>query len=126
MSATGGIAKPVDSEWTEGWRIELACGLASATGIVLLFFSFNLFVLPIAKDLGVTRGTVGSIQALVVAGALGSPVIRHAIKRFSAERNLERVKGLEPSYSAWEAAALPLSYTRIVAPSAGAAFAQGL
>ena len=26
---------------------------------------------------------------------------------------LERVKGIEPSYSAWEAAALPLSYTRI-------------
>ena len=27
---------------------------------------------------------------------------------------LERVKGIEPSYSAWEAAALPLSYTRVV------------
>ena len=26
---------------------------------------------------------------------------------------LERVKGIEPSYSAWEAAALPLSYTRV-------------
>jgi hypothetical protein len=28
---------------------------------------------------------------------------------------LERVKGIEPSYSAWKAAALPLSYTRLVA-----------
>jgi hypothetical protein len=28
---------------------------------------------------------------------------------------VERVKGIEPSYSAWEAAALPLSYTRIQA-----------
>jgi hypothetical protein len=27
---------------------------------------------------------------------------------------LERVKGIEPSYSAWEAAALPLSYTRVI------------
>jgi hypothetical protein len=26
--------------------------------------------------------------------------------------NMERVKGIEPSYSAWKAAALPLSYTR--------------
>ena len=26
---------------------------------------------------------------------------------------MERVKGIEPSYSAWEAAALPLSYTRM-------------
>jgi hypothetical protein len=25
---------------------------------------------------------------------------------------MERVKGIEPSYSAWKAAALPLSYTR--------------
>jgi hypothetical protein len=28
-------------------------------------------------------------------------------------RSLERVKGIEPSYSAWKAAALPLSYTRM-------------
>ena len=31
---------------------------------------------------------------------------------------LERVKGIEPSYSAWEAAALPLSYTRAAAKAA--------
>jgi hypothetical protein len=30
-----------------------------------------------------------------------------------AYRELERVKGIEPSYSAWKAAALPLSYTRV-------------
>jgi hypothetical protein len=29
-----------------------------------------------------------------------------------ALKTLERVKGIEPSYSAWKAAALPLSYTR--------------
>ena len=35
-------------------------------------------------------------------------------RRLDHERNgLERVKGIEPSYSAWKAAALPLSYTRI-------------
>ncbi len=27
--------------------------------------------------------------------------------------SLKRVKGIEPSYSAWKAAALPLSYTRV-------------
>ncbi len=27
-------------------------------------------------------------------------------------RRLERVKGIEPSYAAWEAAVLPLNYTR--------------
>ncbi len=30
--------------------------------------------------------------------------------------NLERVKGIEPSYAAWEAAVLPLNYTRISQP----------
>ena len=38
-------------------------------------------------------------------------------------KTLERVKGIEPSYSAWKAAALPLSYTRVVSdltwPGAG-------
>ena len=29
-----------------------------------------------------------------------------------AGNEMERVKGIEPSYSAWKAAALPLSYTR--------------
>jgi len=28
-------------------------------------------------------------------------------------RKLERVQGIEPWYSAWKAAALPLSYTRV-------------
>jgi hypothetical protein len=28
-------------------------------------------------------------------------------------KNMERVKGIEPSYDAWEAPALPLSYTRV-------------
>jgi hypothetical protein len=27
-------------------------------------------------------------------------------------RSMERVKGIEPSYAAWEAAVLPLNYTR--------------
>jgi hypothetical protein len=31
-----------------------------------------------------------------------------------AERGLERVKGIEPSSSAWKAVALPLSYTRLI------------
>jgi hypothetical protein len=31
---------------------------------------------------------------------------------------LERVKGIEPSYSAWKAAALPLSYTRLAEAAA--------
>jgi hypothetical protein len=32
---------------------------------------------------------------------------------------VERVKGIEPSYAAWEAAVLPLNYTRIGEPLSG-------
>lgn len=34
--------------------------------------------------------------------------------RLGLFRILERVKGIEPSYAAWEAAVLPLNYTRMV------------
>ncbi len=33
-------------------------------------------------------------------------------QRVTMEEKLERVKGIEPSYAAWEAAVLPLNYTR--------------
>lgn len=64
-----------DSEWRVGWRIVLGCALASGTGVALLFFTFSLFLLPIANELGATRGELSLIQALVVTAALGSPII---------------------------------------------------
>jgi hypothetical protein len=39
----------------------------------------------------------------------------HAARFHVLTIQLERVKGIEPSYSAWKAAALPLSYTRACA-----------
>ena len=36
------------------------------------------------------------------------------IVRVAAKAGGERVKGIEPSYAAWEAAVLPLNYTRRV------------
>ncbi len=35
------------------------------------------------------------------------------IFEFKEDGRVERVKGIEPSYAAWEAAVLPLNYTRI-------------
>ena len=37
---------------------------------------------------------------------------RYPSKRRSTNGSMERVKGIEPSYAAWEAAVLPLNYTR--------------
>ena len=43
---------------------------------------------------------------------------------------MERVKGIEPSYEAWEAAVLPLNYTRMgrnsTVRSMGSGDAQGM
>ncbi len=64
-----------NGEWTEGWRIVAAAGLANATGISLLFYTFNLFVLPMSADLHLTRGQGGMIQSLIITAALGAPVI---------------------------------------------------
>src|SRR5215467_649579 len=44
----------------------------------------------------------------------GSRLVRMALRPLpKCLRTLERVKGIEPSSSAWKAVALPLSYTRI-------------
>ncbi len=82
MTETLAPLPPEESEWTIGWRIVLGCALGAGAGIVLLFFTFNMFVLPLAQELGVTRGEIGSIQALIVTGALGAVVIGRAADRF--------------------------------------------
>src|SRR3954453_1998342 len=35
------------------------------------------------------------------------------VKKLLQHKGLERAKGIEPSYAAWEAAVLPLNYARI-------------
>jgi hypothetical protein len=57
----------------------------------------------------------------VTRGDPGDALAQQEIAVVSAGK-LERVKGIEPSYSAWKAAALPLSYTRAVVPG----YARGL
>jgi hypothetical protein len=43
---------------------------------------------------------------------MNSSCSNYFVKQGSAHVKLERVKGIEPSSSAWKAVALPLSYTR--------------
>ena len=63
------------SEWDTGWRIVAASALANATGVSLLFYTFNLFVLPMTRDLQMTRGEGGVVQSMIITAALGAPVI---------------------------------------------------
>ena len=69
---------PDDNEWRLGWRIAGASALANATGISLLFYTFNMFLLPMSIDLGLTRGQTGTVQALVIMAALSVFMMRIA------------------------------------------------
>jgi hypothetical protein len=60
------------------------------------------------KKLSPNRGDRGELQAVTSS----SKQVRRAVREGPAE-GMERVKGIEPSYAAWEAAVLPLNYTRI-------------
>ncbi len=40
------------------------------------------------------------------------------------DKRMERAKGIEPSYEAWEASVLPLNYARAVASLAQASFSE--
>lgn len=82
VPAPPGAQPTSDGEWRDGWRIVLACALASGTGVVLLFFSFSLFLLPITTELRMTRGEFSAIQSLVVLGALGALIIGRLTDRF--------------------------------------------
>ena len=62
-------------EWASGWRIVAAGALANATGVSLLFYTYNLLVLPMTADLQLSRSQSSVVQAMIITAALGAPVI---------------------------------------------------
>lgn len=64
-----------DGEWRLGWRITAGAAIANATGISLVFYTFSMFLIPMAQELGLTRGQTGMVQALIITAALGAPLI---------------------------------------------------
>ena len=73
-------------EWQTGWRIVAAGALANATGISLLFYTYNLLVLPMAADLHLTRAQASAVQSAIIAAALGAPAIGWLADRFGFHR----------------------------------------
>src|SRR5260221_566369 len=65
-------------------------------------------------DAGIHEAVMGRMKSATVprAARLCTGARRNPGKLPQCLKKLERVKGIEPSYSAWKAAALPLSYTR--------------
>ena len=65
----------VPGEIRAGWRIILGCAIGVASGVAILFLSFSIFIMPLTRELGVTRGDLGNVQALIITAAIGSPLI---------------------------------------------------
>ncbi|MCC6926808.1 MFS transporter [Novosphingobium sp.] len=72
---------PRDSEWHVGWRIVAAMATANGTGISLMFFTFSMFLIPIAQEFKLSRGEIGVVQALIITAAIGAPVIGRIVDR---------------------------------------------
>ena len=68
-------APPSESEWAIGWRIVASMAVANATGIALMFYTFSMFLIPIAQELNLSRGEIGLVQALIITAAIGAPVV---------------------------------------------------
>ncbi len=69
-------------EFRDGWTIILGAALAAGTGVGMVFLNFSLFILPLSRELGVSRGDLGSVQALIVTAALGAPLCGRAADHF--------------------------------------------
>ncbi len=76
----------IPDEFRTGWPILLACSVAAGTGIVLVFLNFSMFIVPLSRDLGVSRGDLGAVQALIITAAIGSPVIGRLADLFGVRR----------------------------------------
>lgn len=76
----------IPDEFRTGWRILLACSVAAGTGITLVFLNFSMFILPLSRDLGVSRGELGAVQALIITAAIGSPVVGRLADLFGVRR----------------------------------------
>ena len=66
---------PLPGEFRTGWKTLVACSIGAATGVVMVFLNFSMFILPLSRELGVSRGELGMVQALIITAAIGSPVI---------------------------------------------------
>lgn len=65
--------------------------------------------------LGNEKSRATLLQVRGAACLVVAVLLQHGLSFYGASRRfkLERVRGIEPGFSAWKADALPLSYTRV-------------
>src|SRR5258708_3775112 len=77
-----------NDEFRRGWRVLLASCVGLGLGLSgITFFTFGVFVVPLANDFGWTRGQIASAASILVIGtAITAPIIGTVIDRFGARR----------------------------------------
>ncbi len=75
-------------EFRRGWRTLLASGMGNGAGLSgLPFYTFGVFVVPLAEAFGWTRGQVSSAASfLIVGSALTAPIIGGIVDRYGVRR----------------------------------------
>ena len=75
-------------ELRRGWQVLLACFVGLGLGLSgISFFTFGVFVVPLVKAFGWTRGQTASAASLLLLGtAISAPIIGAIVDRFGARR----------------------------------------
>ncbi|MEQ1497265.1 MAG: MFS transporter [Novosphingobium sp.] len=76
----------VPGEFRDGWKIIVGCSLGIASGVALLFLSFSIFVIPLTRELQVSRGDLSTVQALILTAAIGSPLVGRLADIYGVKR----------------------------------------
>jgi MFS family permease len=88
MVDQAGTTSGPGAELRRGWQVLLACCVGLGLGLSgVSFFTFGVFVVPLVKAFGWTRGETASAASLLLLGtAITAPLIGFLINRFGARR----------------------------------------
>lgn len=82
------VQSSATGEWSRGWPVLAASGVALGCGANLHYYVSTFFVHGITTEFAITRGELASIQALALWGVLAAPLVGYFIDRAGARRVL--------------------------------------
>lgn len=86
-SGLKGFAPADLAEWRSGWRIVAGAAVGMGTGVSLYLLVASLFIVPVTKEFGWTRGDMGIAGMIAFAtGAIVLPFIGRLLDRYGFRR----------------------------------------